>query len=183
MTNDTEQRREGSVDHRSALDCGYPPIQTTTSRGRNCARCGGLTCLTEAISAGELPFLLPQAIVPDLTATTKEGAIREILGRLAASGVIGAYELESTIEAILKREELGSTAIGHGVAIPHICHPAIRQEVGTVARSRQGIEFDSCDGRPVHLIFLLLSPPDKPADHVRALGAVAKHLRSRGIAA
>lgn len=183
MTTGSDQLREEGADNCAVLDCGYPPKRTDSSRSESCTRCGGLTCLTEAISDGGLPFLVAEAILPDLTATTKEEAIRELLRCLAGSGAIDVGELESTTNAILRREELGSTAIGHGVAIPHISHPSVCQTVGAAARSRNGVDFDSGDGQPVHLIFLLLSPPNKPGDHLRALGAVAEHLRVRGVSA
>jgi mannitol/fructose-specific phosphotransferase system IIA component (Ntr-type) len=137
----------------------------------------------EAVSAGELQFLIDDAIVPDLRATTKEEAIREILVHLASSGAVDANDLDGAAQAILSREELGSTGIGHGVAIPHASLPSVCREVGAVAGTRQGIDFNSRDGRPVHLIFLLLSPPDNPSDQVQALAGIARYLRSRGVPA
>jgi nitrogen PTS system EIIA component len=81
------------------------------------------------------------------------------------------------VEAILKREELGSTGIGRGVAVPHTKHPSIEKLIGTVAISEEGVNFDSLDGEKVHLLFLLVSPPDRPGDHLRALENISRQLR------
>ncbi len=164
------------------VDDGTLPGVRTTDGRHGCRICEDLPCLATAISQGNLPFLAPQAIVPDLQATTKEGAFREILRQLVKTGALSATDLEDATTAVLSREDKGSTGIGHGIAIPHASHGAVRREVGAVARSRCGIEFDSLDGQRVQLIFLLLSPPDNPGDHIRALAAIAKHVRMLGMA-
>jgi len=122
-------------------------------------------------------FVSPEAIRAQLTATDKEGAIREMVQALLDAGRIRADELESIIKAILKREELGSTGIGRGVAVPHTKHPSVDRLVGTVAVSSQGVDFASLDGETVQLFFLLISPPDCPGDHLRALENISRQLR------
>jgi mannitol/fructose-specific phosphotransferase system IIA component (Ntr-type) len=122
-------------------------------------------------------FVVPEAICAHLTATDKEGAIREMVQALLDAGKIQADELESIVNAILKREELGSTGIGRGVAVPHTKHPSVDRLVGTVAVSSQGVEFASLDGETVQLFFLLISPPDCPGDHLRALENISRQLR------
>ncbi len=77
----------------------------------------------------------------------------------------------------MKREELGSTGIGRGVAVPHTKHPSVQRLVGTVAVSGEGIDFNSLDGEKVQLFFLLISPPDRPGDHLRALENISRQLR------
>ena len=77
----------------------------------------------------------------------------------------------------MKREELGRTGIGRGVAVPHTKHPSVSELVGTVAVSEDGVDFDSLDGEKVHLLFLLISPPDRPGDHLRALENISRQLR------
>ena len=86
-------------------------------------------------------------------------------------------QFESIVKAILKREELGSTGIGRGVAVPHTKHPSVDRLVGTVAVSSTGVDFTSLDGETVHLFFLLISPPDRPGDHLRALENISRQLR------
>jgi mannitol/fructose-specific phosphotransferase system IIA component (Ntr-type) len=122
-------------------------------------------------------FICHDAILAQLAATDKEGAIRELVQSLANAGQIEADEAESIVKAILKREELGSTGIGRGVAVPHTKHPSVDRLVGTVAVSSLGVDFASLDGEVVHLFFLLVSPPDRPGDHLRALENISRQLR------
>lgn len=122
-------------------------------------------------------FVSPEAIRAELTADDKEGVIRELVQALLEAGKIEAEEQESIVKAILKREELGSTGIGRGVAVPHTKHPSVDRLVGTVAISNEGVDFSSLDGEKVHLLFLLISPPDRPGDHLRALENISRQLR------
>ena len=84
-------------------------------------------------------FVSREAIRAELTARDKEGAIREMVQALLDVRKIDADEFESIVKAILKREELGSTGIGRGVAVPHTKHPSVDRLVGTVAISREGV--------------------------------------------
>ena len=122
-------------------------------------------------------FVMPKAIRADLAADDKEGVIREMVQALADAGAVAAGEFDSIVKAILKREELGSTGIGRGVAVPHTKHPSVERLVGTVAVSNEGVDFDSLDGEKVFLFFLLISPPDRPGDHLRALENISRQLR------
>jgi mannitol/fructose-specific phosphotransferase system IIA component (Ntr-type) len=122
-------------------------------------------------------FVVREAILPALTATTKEGVVREMVESLRASGYFKGGESEEIVKAILKREVLGSTGIGRGVAIPHTKHTTVDRLIGTVALCRQGVPFDSLDGEPVHVFVLLISPQDRPGDHLRALENVSRSLR------
>ena len=122
-------------------------------------------------------FVSREAIRADLTAEDKEGVIREMVQALLDAGRIKPDEQESIVKAILKREELGSTGIGRGVAVPHTKHPSVDQLVGTVAVSLEGVDFNSLDGEKVQLFFLLVSPPDRPGDHLRALENISRQLR------
>ena len=122
-------------------------------------------------------FISREAIRAELTAEDKEGVIREMVQALLDAGKIERSEFESIIKAILKREELGSTGIGRGVAVPHTKHPSVDRLVGTVAVSHEGVDFNSLDGERVQLLFLLISPPDRPGDHLRALENISRQLR------
>ena len=122
-------------------------------------------------------FVNPDAIIPDLKADSKDSAIRKMVESLKNNGSIKAEDEESIVAAILKREELGSTGIGNGVAVPHTKHPSVGNLVATVALSSDGVEFDSLDGEAVHILFLLISPPDRPGDHLRGLENISRHLR------
>jgi mannitol/fructose-specific phosphotransferase system IIA component (Ntr-type) len=127
-----------------------------------------------------LDFVVRDAIVPALTATSKEAVIREMVESLRSSGFLKSGDPEDIVRAILKRELLGSTGIGRGVAIPHTKHGAVDRLVGTVAVSKAGVAFDSLDGEPVHVFVLLVSPAEKPGDHLRALENVSRSLRDDG---
>ncbi len=122
-------------------------------------------------------FVSREAILADLAASDKEGTIREMVQALKEAGNIDADEQESIVKAILKREELGSTGIGRGVAVPHTKHPSVERLVGMVAVSKEGVDFASLDGEIVQLFFLLISPPDRPGDHLRALENISRQLR------
>ncbi len=122
-------------------------------------------------------FICHDAILARLNAVDKEGAIREMVESLCKAGKVEKEEFESIVKAILKREELGSTGIGRGVAVPHTKHPSVDRLVGSVAVSPQGVDFASLDGEVVHLFFLLISPPDRPGDHLRALENISRQLR------
>jgi mannitol/fructose-specific phosphotransferase system IIA component (Ntr-type) len=122
-------------------------------------------------------FVVRDAIIPSLTAANKEGVIREMVESLRAAGQFRGADLEDIIRAILKRELLGSTGIGRGVAIPHTKHNSVERLIGTVAVSQRGVAFESLDGEPVHVLVLLISPQDRPGDHLRALENVSRSLR------
>lgn len=122
-------------------------------------------------------FMTNEAIIPEIAADEKEGVIREMVEALQNAGRIAADNVPSIIAAIMKREELGSTGIGRGVAVPHTKHPSVGQLVGAVGVSRDGVDFNSLDGEKVQLVFLLVSPPDRPGDHLRALENISRQLR------
>ena len=104
-------------------------------------------------------FVSNTAIRPNLAAVGKEDVVREMTTALVEAGAITEGELESTIKAITKREELGSTGIGRGVAVPHTKHPSVDRLIGTVGVSAEGVDFKSLDGEMVHLFFLLSRRP------------------------
>lgn len=122
-------------------------------------------------------FVSREAVKAHLAADDKEGVIREMTEGMLKAGSIANGELDSIIKAIMKREELGSTGIGRGVAVPHTKHPSVQRLVGTVAVSSGGVDFNSLDGEKVQLFFLLISPPDRPGDHLRVLENISRQLR------
>jgi PTS system fructose-specific IIA component/PTS system nitrogen regulatory IIA component len=122
-------------------------------------------------------FVSRDAIRTNVEADAKEEVIRSMAASLLEAGKIKQDQFESIVEAILKREELGSTGIGRGVAVPHTKHASVGELVGAVAVSNDGVDFDSLDGEKVHLLFLLISPPDRPGDHLRALENISRQLR------
>src|SRR4051794_31974206 len=122
-------------------------------------------------------FVNTASIRADLTAEDKPTIIRELVESLARAGAIAEHDVTGIVAAIMKREELGSTGIGRGVAVPHTKHPSVERLVGTVGVTVEGVDFNSLDGDKVHLLFLLVSPPDRPGDHLRALENISRQLR------
>lgn len=122
-------------------------------------------------------FVSTEAIRADLAAEDKESVIAEMVGSMVETGHIAAEDVDSILKAIMKREELGSTGIGRGIAVPHTKHPSVERLVGTVGISTEGVDFNSLDGERVQLLFLLISPPDRPGDHLRALENISRQLR------
>jgi nitrogen PTS system EIIA component len=119
-------------------------------------------------------FLVREALVPALTATTKEGVIRELVGALQAAGYFKPAEVDAVVGEVMRREGLGSTGIGRGVAIPHSRHPGLPRLIGTLGLAPAGIPFDSIDGQDVRLVFLLVSRPDQPGPHLHALETIVR---------
>ena len=122
-------------------------------------------------------FVCTAAIRPQLESDDKSQVIAELVDSLVTAGQLTEYDKDEIIQAIMKREELGSTGIGRGVAVPHTKHPVVDKLLGTVAVSSDGIDFNSLDGENVQLFFLLISPPDRPGDHLRALENITRQLR------
>ena len=122
-------------------------------------------------------FISPDAIKAGMEADTKDGVIEEMVAALVAANQIAQDDTESILKAIKKREELGSTGIGRGVAVPHTKHPSVDRLIATVGISELGVDFDSLDGEKVQLFFLLVSPLDRPSDHLRALENISRQLR------
>ena len=122
-------------------------------------------------------FIVADAIVADLQASDRDGALRELVGSLAAAGAIGADDVEGVVAALVKREQNGSTGFGKGVAVPHVKHPAVKQMSGTIGRSVNGIDFAALDHQPVYSIVLLLSPENQPQQHLQAMNIVFTNLQ------
>ncbi len=125
-------------------------------------------------------FVVREAIVPEVAASNKEGVIRELVESLRNAGYFKGADAEDVVRAILKREQIASTGIGRGVAIPHAKHNSAERLIGTVALSRPGVPFDAVDGEPVYIFVLLISPQDQPGNHLRALENISRSLRDDG---
>ncbi len=121
-------------------------------------------------------FIHMDAINAEMEATEKEAVIRELVEGLAASGGLKKSDRNDIIEAILDREEMGTTGIGRGIAVPHTKHNSVSKPIGTVGISSKGVDFKSLDGEPVQLFFMLISPPDQRSEHLKALENITKKL-------
>lgn len=125
----------------------------------------------------QLPFVVPEAVVSDLCATTPAEALRTLLGALVDAGVIPETQQGAAFAGLLRREALASTGIGYGVAIPHTKHDSVNKVSAAVGYSRSGIDFLSVDGQPVHLIVLIVSPPHNSTEYLQALQTIAGVVR------
>jgi PTS system nitrogen regulatory IIA component len=119
-------------------------------------------------------ILSPEMVLPELKGMSKPEVLRELAGYLA-----GKYGLDAeTLAAVLaERERLGSTAIGDGIAIPHGKIAGVDRIIGVFGRHRRGVDFDSLDGRPTHLFFLLVAPEDSASLHLKALARVSRLMK------
>jgi mannitol/fructose-specific phosphotransferase system IIA component (Ntr-type) len=102
------------------------------------------------------------AILDVDASATKTTVIERLLHELAAAGHVSAADVPSLLQAVLRREEAATTAIGNGVALPHGKHPAVPRPVGVLGLCRPAVNFASIDGRPTDIIVLLLAPPSRP---------------------
>jgi len=119
-------------------------------------------------------LITPQGIIPQLTAKSKKQALQEMSTKAAELTGIDAREI---FDVLLQRERLGSTGVGHGIAIPHGKLPALNSIFSVFARLETPIEFDALDDAPVDLVFLLLAPEHAGADHLKALARISRLLR------
>ncbi|MBW2064954.1 MAG: PTS sugar transporter subunit IIA [Deltaproteobacteria bacterium] len=116
------------------------------------------------------------SIIPELRARDKKGVLEE----LAEAVTLHQPSLDkgSLVKILLDRERLGSTGIGDGVAIPHGKFHGLRQPIIIFGRSRRGLDFESMDGEPAYLFFLLVAPEDSASIHLKALAKIAKILKN-----
>jgi PTS system nitrogen regulatory IIA component len=120
-------------------------------------------------------FLGPDMIVADLRSDTKSGVLAELAQHLASR--MSGVDAESLRRVLEERELLASTAIGDGIAIPHGKLDAVGRLVGTLGRARAGIEFESIDGKPTHLVFMLVAPASSTGVHLKALARLSRLFR------
>jgi len=123
-------------------------------------------------------FLSPAHVVLDVRPGDKGRLLRQLATQAAAEVGLDAAEVS---EQIAKREALGSTGVGNGVALPHARLKGLKSPFGLLARLHRGIDFDAIDDQPVDLIFLLLAPEAAGADHLKALALVSRLLRDRTV--
>ncbi len=124
-----------------------------------------------------LEFLDPSCITLEVKSSTKKEAIAELCQVLYANSKI--KDAETVLGALMEREKLGSTGIGQGVAIPHGKSESTANLVGALGISKKGVQFESLDGEPVHVIFMLVAPNDSTGQHLKALARVSRLLKDK----
>ena len=118
----------------------------------------------------------PELVFSDLACLDRPTLLRTLAERVVEAGHLS--DVEELYERLLEREQLGSTGIGAGVAVPHCKLSSVDRVVVAVALLRQGIEFSAIDGQPVQLAFLVISPEDQPAAHLHCLAAISKWIKA-----
>lgn len=124
-----------------------------------------------------MDFVVPEAIIANLTATDRNGVIREMISALASAGAIESGDIDTLVKSVIQRENQGSTGFGKGVAVPHVKHACIPHIMAAVGRSAAGVDFSALDRAPVYAIVLLASPADSPDGHLAAMEKIFKHLQ------
>jgi PTS system nitrogen regulatory IIA component len=122
-------------------------------------------------------LIAKEYIIEDLKSKTK----REVLVELAEVFKRGNIEADydSMVEVLLEREKLGSTGIGDGIAIPHGKLAGLENLIISFGRSREGVGFDSLDGNPVYIFFLLMAPENSAGQHLKALAKISRMLKDK----
>jgi PTS system nitrogen regulatory IIA component len=124
-----------------------------------------------------MDFLDQDSVIVDLKASDKKLAIVELVDVLKNKKKV--KKTDEVIDVVLEREKLGSTGIGQGVAIPHGKTDVLQEQIGVLGISRKGIEFNSLDGEPVHIIFLLVGPVEVMGQHLKALSRISRLFKDK----
>jgi len=115
-------------------------------------------------------------IVPKLKGTQRDEVIAELVDALVAAGAASPRLREELVKAVLERERRGSTGFGRGVAVPHVKHKSVKSMSAAIGLSERGVDFNALDKQPVYSVFLLLSPEDRPEEHLQAMEVIFKNL-------
>ena len=124
-----------------------------------------------------LDILDKRSILPEISSQTKEGVLRELVRALAQAEK--QIHEDRMIEILLERESLGSTGIGDGVAIPHGKSKEVKKILAAFGRSLPGMDFQSLDGKPTHLFFLLIAPENSAGMHLKALAQISRLMKDQ----
>jgi PTS system nitrogen regulatory IIA component len=127
----------------------------------------------------ESSFFDSRRIFIDLPGGDVGSVLAEISRRLEASGDV--RDAEDLVRRLMEREKLGCTALGGGMSIPHTKVPGLDRPTVAIGVSRDGVDFHAFDGKPVRLIFLVLSPADSPAGHLQVLARISRLIKTPGV--
>lgn len=122
-------------------------------------------------------IVVSEAIVPQLSASTRDDVIRELVEALASAGAITKRNVPAITKAVIGRENQATTGMGKGVALPHVKFKSIKKPICTIGLSADGLDFSSLDSKPVYSVILLLSNPDDPDTHLQAMETIFKHIQ------
>jgi len=126
-----------------------------------------------------MDFLSKKAILTDIKSAKKGEVIKELVDALISADEIEKRYRNKLIEALTTRESLGSTAIGQGIAIPHAKSDCVDKLIAAFGISKKGVDFDSLDGEPAYIFFLLVAPQDSAGPHLKALARISRLLKDK----
>ncbi len=122
-------------------------------------------------------IVVTDAIRAKMTATSRNDAIKELMGALAEAGAVAQKDVAKIAKSIIAREEQATTGIGKGIAMPHAKVKGLKSPIATLGGSPEGLDFSSLDSQPVYSVILLLSSPDNPDEHLQAMETIFRHLQ------
>lgn len=126
-----------------------------------------------------MDFLNRKAVSADLKGKNKKEVISELTELLIEAGVLKAKEKSGLVKLLMDRESLGSTGIGQGIGIPHAKSQSVKELVAAFGLSRDGVDFESLDGEPAHIFFLLIAPEESAGPHLKALARISRILKDK----
>ena len=124
-----------------------------------------------------LDFVLADALIPELKSTERDEVITELVDAAVAAGGVPKTLRDALVKEIIGREKHGSTGFGKGVAVPHVKHEKIKKMVAAIGVSQKGVDFNALDKAPVYSVVLLISPTDKPDEHLQAMENIFSNLQ------
>jgi PTS system nitrogen regulatory IIA component len=124
-----------------------------------------------------MDFLNPEAVSADLKSTKKKEVIEELVDLLAKTGEI--KNKGELVKTLLSRETLGSTGIGQSIGIPHSKSANVKKLIASFGLSKEGVNFESLDGEPTHIFFLLVAPEESAGPHLKALARISRLLKDK----
>ena len=121
-------------------------------------------------------IVIRDAIATELAGEQRDDVIAELVDLLIGAGAAPGESRDAIVKAVLQREATNTTGFGKGVAVPHVKHKAVGRTVAAIGLSQRGIDFQSMDKQPVYSVFLLLSPDNRPEEHLQAMEAIFRNL-------
>lgn len=122
-------------------------------------------------------IVVTDAIRAKMQATTRDEAIRELVGALAEAGAIPKKNVGTIAKSVISREVQATTGIGKGISLPHAKVKGLKSPIATFGGVPDGLDFSSLDSQPVYSVILLLSNPDNPDEHLQAMETIFRHVQ------
>jgi PTS system nitrogen regulatory IIA component len=121
-------------------------------------------------------IVVERAIVPRLESTSRDEIIAALVDALVVGGAVKPEQRDEFVKAVIKREKRGSTGVGQGVAIPHVKSPGATSISVAIGVSPTGVDFAALDRQPVYIVFLVVSPEERPEEHIDAMHLIVTTL-------